>query len=128
MNYYMTAMRKYADFSGRARRKEYWFFYLVNVIITFVLMMIDVVLSQSINGYPVVLFAPIYALVIIIPTLAVTVRRLHDIGKSGWWYFIQMVPFIGSLWLLVLMFTDSNTDENQYGSNPKEISAAAVTS
>jgi len=120
MNWYIAVMKKYAVFSGRARRKEYWMFVLFNMIFTVVAMLLDNLLGIAIEdvGYgPIYL---IYGLAIILPSLAVLVRRLHDIGKSGWWFFINLVPFIGSIWLLVLLATDSQPGVNAYGPNPKE--------
>ena len=97
----------YATFNGRARRSEYWFFTLFNAIVAFILGLI----------FPPISF--IYPIFILLPSLAVLVRRLHDIGKSGWWIFICLIPLIGSIWLLVLLCTDSNAETNNYGENPK---------
>ncbi len=115
----MKVLKQYADFSGRARRKEYWMFYLFNCIIAFVLL----IPFAFINDTKVILFIGlyfIYALGVMIPSIAVLVRRLHDIDKSGWWYFISFVPFIGSIWLLVLLCTEGTRGRNSYGPDPKE--------
>jgi uncharacterized membrane protein YhaH (DUF805 family) len=119
MNWYLTVMKKYAVFGGRARRKEYWMFVLFNIIFVLVAMGLDNLLGTTIQdlGYGYIYI--LYALALIIPALAVGVRRLHDIGKSGWWFFIAAIPLVGSIWLLVLMATDSQPGENQYGPNPK---------
>ena len=117
MNWYLAVLKNYAGFSGRARRKEYWTFVLFNVIFSIVALILDYLVGT------VVLFLALYALAVLIPGIAVLVRRLHDVGKSGWWYFISFVPIIGGIWLLVLLFTDSSPGENQYGPNPKEIAA-----
>jgi uncharacterized membrane protein YhaH (DUF805 family) len=118
MDWYMTVMKKYADFSGRARRKEYWMFVLFNVIISIVLTILDSLIgTMSESGYGVL--SGLYSLAILIPSLAVGVRRLHDVGKSGWWLLISLIPLIGSIWLLVLFVTDSQPGDNQYGPNPK---------
>ena len=123
MNWYLKVMRQYADFNGRARRKEYWMFSLINILIIlpFYVIMVAAISSGNNSLYS-VLLVPflIYALAIFIPSLAVTVRRLHDVGKSGWWYFISLVPLIGGIWLLVLMCTDSQSGTNEWGENPKE--------
>ncbi len=121
MNWYLAVLKKYAVFEGRARRKEYWLFVLFNFIIEVVLAIIDNVIGTAFNnnsyyGW----LTMIYALAVIIPTWAVTVRRLHDVGKSGWWIFISLVPLIGGFWLLYLEVSDSQPGENQYGPNPKE--------
>ena len=108
------------DFSGRARRKEYWMFFLFNMIFAFVAMFLDNTLGTAgPAGYGI--FYGIYALALFIPGLAVFVRRLHDVGKSGWMFLIAFIPLIGAIWLTVLLVTDSNPGENQYGANPKEI-------
>ena len=120
MNWYLTVLKKYAVFSGRARRKEYWMFVLFNLIFTIVAVLLDNLLGTAIEDVGYGLFYILYMLAVIIPSLAVMVRRLHDTGKSGWWFFISLVPLIGSIWLLVLMVTDSQPGENQYGPNPKE--------
>jgi|WetSurMetagenome_2_1015567.scaffolds.fasta_scaffold00373_25 uncharacterized membrane protein YhaH (DUF805 family) len=121
MNWYLKVLRQFADFSGRARRKEYWMFALFNMIFIIVAMILDNVLGLTVGGLPYGLFYFLYALVIIIPGLAVSVRRLHDIGKSGWMILISLIPIVGGIWLLVLMLTDSNPGDNEYGVNPKTV-------
>lgn len=123
MNWYLKVMRNYAQFNGRARRTEYWMFILVNCLFFIVAMIIDNVAHTTIHGMFYGLFYFLYALAIFIPHLAVGVRRLHDIGKSGLWMFILLIPFLGVIWLLVLMLFDSVPGENQYGPNPKEVVA-----
>ena len=113
MNWYLEVLKKYAVFSGRARRKEYWMFFLFNVIILFVLGLVE-----GLAGSPGIV-SMLYSLGVLIPGIAVTVRRLHDTDRSGWWLLIGLVPLIGAIALLVFMVQDSKLDENQYGSNPK---------
>jgi len=113
MNWYLAVLKKYAEFGGRARRKEYWMFVLFNIIFAIAAIVIDMILGTYIVIYG------LYMLAMLIPSLAVLVRRLHDIGKSGWWFFISLVPIIGGIWLLVLMLTDSQYGSNEYGENPK---------
>ena len=120
MNWYLTVLKKYADFSGRARRKEYWMFVLFNILFSIVATGLDYLLGTVWEDAGIGLFTILYALAIILPALAVAVRRLHDIGKSGWWLFITFVPLVGSIWYLVLLATDSQPGENEYGPNPKE--------
>jgi uncharacterized membrane protein YhaH (DUF805 family) len=120
MNWYLKVLRNYTDFKGRARRKEYWFFMMFNMVFLIVAIIIDNVLGTLPDEFPFGLFYLLYVLAIFIPGLAVTVRRLHDIGKSGWYYFVILIPFIGGIWLLVLLLTDSIPGENQYGLNSKE--------
>ena len=119
MNWYLTVLKKYAVFSGRARRKEYWMFVLFNIIFFIVAIILDNVLGTAIEDVGYGLFYILYALAVIIPSLAVAVRRLHDIGKSGWWIFISLIPIIGGIWFIVLAATDSQAGENEYGPNPK---------
>ena len=121
MNWYLKVLKQYADFSGRARRKEYWMFVLFNMIFTIVAMILDNVLGIAMEGIGYGPLYGLYALAMLIPGLAVAVRRLHDVGKSGLMILIALIPLIGSIWLLVLMVTDSNAGENQYGQNPKEV-------
>ena len=119
MNYYLAALKKYAEFSGRARRSEYWFFALFNVIFIIVAMGLDNLLGLTIMDLPYGFFYFAYALAMFIPGLAVFVRRMHDIGKSGWWYFIALIPIIGAIWLLVLCLTEGTLGDNEYGPDPK---------
>jgi uncharacterized membrane protein YhaH (DUF805 family) len=120
MSWYLAVLKKYAVFSGRARRKEYWMFVLFNLIFAIVAMILDNVLGTAIEDVGYGVFYLLYVLAVLVPSLAVVVRRLHDIGKSGWWIFISLIPLIGGIWLLVLLVTDSQPGENQYGPNPKE--------
>jgi uncharacterized membrane protein YhaH (DUF805 family) len=119
MNYYLAALKKYAEFSGRARRKEYWFFALFNVIFILVAMLLDNILGLTIMDLPYGFFYFAYAVAMVIPGIAVFVRRMHDIGKSGWWYFIAFIPLIGAIWLLVLCLTEGTPGDNEYGPDPK---------
>jgi len=121
MNWYLKVLKQYADFKGRARRKEYWMFILFNMIFGIVAMILDNILGIAIEGVGYGPLYGLYALAVFIPGLAVAVRRLHDVGKSGWMILVVLIPLIGAIWLLVLMVTDSNSGENQYGQNPKEV-------
>ena len=115
MEWYLKVLRQYADFNGRARRTEFWMFVLFNIIISFVLSFID----GLIGTYYVL--SGLYGLFVLIPGLAVSVRRLHDTGRSGWWIFINLVPLIGAIWLIVLWAQDSQPGDNEYGPNPKGV-------
>jgi uncharacterized membrane protein YhaH (DUF805 family) len=119
MEWFIKCLKQYADFSGRARRKEYWMFTLFVCIFWFILLMI--MFTVPILGF--VVFV-IFALGMIVPNLAVLVRRLHDVGKSGWMYLIVLIPLAGGIWLFVLMCLDSQPGANKWGANPKEASAA----
>ena len=121
MNWYLSVLKNYARFGGRARRKEYWMFTLFNFIFLIIAMIIDNVVNTTVGKLPYGLFYSLYAIAVLIPGLAVAVRRLHDVGKSGWMILIALIPIIGAIWLLVLMVTDSDPGENEYGANPKDI-------
>ncbi|WP_427976685.1 DUF805 domain-containing protein [Agarivorans sp.] len=117
MNWYIAVLKKYVVFNGRARRKEYWMFTLFSLIITFLLAVIDAAVGSA--G----ILGAIYALAVFLPTLAVSVRRLHDIGRSGWWLLIAFIPLIGAIVLLVFMLLDSKPGSNDHGEYPKEVFA-----
>lgn len=119
MSWWLTAMKKYVDFSGRARRTEHWMFALFNFIFAIVAIVFDMLLGTASEEAGFGLFYGLFCLAILLPTWSVTVRRLHDIGKSGWWIFISLIPFIGGIWLLILTLTDSQPGTNEYGANPK---------
>ncbi|MEW4218440.1 DUF805 domain-containing protein [Rossellomorea marisflavi] len=122
MSWFIKGLKQYADFSGRARREEYWMFTLFSIIFGFVfysVILISLIIESMGLGVFGILLAGIYYLAIFIPSLAVTVRRLHDMGRSGWWYFISFVPFAGGIILIVFCCLDSENGNNQWGSNPK---------
>ena len=116
MNWYLKVLKQYADFNGRSRRKEYWMFVLINLIISWSLAILDNVFGTGLFT----VISTIYSLVVLVPGLAVSVRRLHDIGKSGWYYLLVLLPIIGWIWLIVLFATDSEVGPNKWGQNPKE--------
>lgn len=113
MQWYLKVLKNYVGFSGRSRRMEYWMFMLVNIIISVVLVILDAILETSslLNG--------LYSLAVLLPSIAVTVRRLHDIGRSGWWILISLIPLVGAIILLVFTCLDSEPHDNEYGPNPK---------
>lgn len=113
MNDYLSVMNKYAEFNGRARRREYWMFALVNFCICMPLALL--------SGWMSIFYIPyvLYSLAIFIPSLAVTVRRLHDTDKSGWWVLVGLVPLIGGIALLVFTVLDGTSGSNSYGEDPK---------
>ena len=119
MNWYLQVLKKYAVFSGRARRKEYWFFFLFNIIASIVLTVIDVTVGSFSATSGVGLLSGIYGLAVIIPSIAVGVRRLHDIDRTGWWLLIAFVPLIGVIVLLVFALLPGTAGDNQYGPDPK---------
>jgi len=120
MNWYIEVLKKYAVFNGRARRKEYWYFLLFNIIVSVVLAFIDVSSGTFSMEMGIGLLGGLYSLFVLIPGIAVTVRRLHDSDKSGWWFLIAFIPLLGVIVLIVLMVLDGTPGHNQYGPNPKE--------
>jgi uncharacterized membrane protein YhaH (DUF805 family) len=119
MDYYTNVLKKYAEFDGRAARKEYWMFVLVNSIISIIISILGNIIDfKSLSS--------IYALAVLLPSLAVLVRRLHDTNRSGWWVLIALVPFIGAIVLIIFAVLDSQPGDNQYGPNPKGETAVPV--
>ena len=125
MNWYLDVLKKYAVFTGRARRKEYWMFTLFQIIFLVVAMILDNIIGTAIDGVGYGLFYIVYALATLIPSLAAGVRRLHDTGRSGWMLLIGLIPIVGSIWLLVLMVLEGNPGENEYGADPKGQASAS---
>ncbi len=123
MNWYLEVLKKYAVFNGRARRKEYWYFFLFNIIISIVLGIIDGVTGSFSPEAGMGLLGGIYMLAVLIPGIAVSVRRLHDTNRSGWWLLILLIPLVGAIVLIVFLASDSKPEENQYGVNPKLVTA-----
>ena len=124
MNWYLEVLRKYAVFDGRARRKEYWMFALFNIIIILALGLVEGLLGiGDLGGSGYGPLSLIYSLGIILPSVGVAIRRLHDTGRSGWWLLITLIPILGGLVVLVFMILDSQPGSNQYGPNPKGVGA-----
>jgi len=121
MNWYIHCIKNYAIFSGRARRKEYWMFILFNIIFIGLIAFIASFISDTTGSDIAFSLLGIYILFIIIPYLAVTVRRLHDINKSGTYWFVRFIPFIGGIWLFILLVENSWDGPNKWGRNPKNI-------
>lgn len=119
MNWFVLVLKKYATFSGRARRQEYWMYFLIYFLISVVLMLVDGILHggdlQSGTG----LLSGLFALGTLLPGIAVGVRRLHDTGRSGWWLLVSFIPFIGGLVLLFFLVRDSQPGDNAWGPSPK---------
>ena len=134
MEWYLKALRNYAGFEGRARRKEFWFFHLfygLGVLLLnapFWIVALTGNLSGGLAlGTPEIVLgivSGLWWLIHLLPHIAVTVRRLHDTGRSGFWYLLGIfLPGIGTIWLLALTVLDSEPGENKYGPNPKEVLA-----
>ncbi len=123
MSWYLEVMKKYARFDGRAGKKEYWYFSLFSFIIIIVLSVIDMMTGTFNVTVGLGLSGGIYTLAVMIPGIAVSVRRLHDTDRSGWWFLINGIPLIGVIVFLVFTAQDGTPDNNQYGSNPKGATA-----
>jgi len=126
MNYYLAVLKKYVDFSGRARRSEYWYFALFNIIFLIVAMALDNLLGTTVPPMPYGVFYLIYSMIVLIPGLAVFVRRMHDVGKSGAYIFLIFIPLVGAIWLFVLCVTEGTSGKNIYGEDPKAVSITEI--
>ena len=120
MKWYLKAFRQYSDFKGRARRKEYFMFGVINAVFSIGCMLLSFGLSNWLEAPAFISIYVLYMLVSLLPSLAVSVRRMHDIGKSGWMLLVGCIPLVGPIWMLVLLITDSDAQNNEYGPNPKE--------
>lgn len=114
MNWYLHVLKNYAQFTGRARRREYWMFMLINLIVTVLLSFVTGLIGLEI-------LSMIYSLGVLVPSIAVGIRRLHDTDRSGWWLLLVMIPLLGWIALLVITLLDSTPGENTYGPNPKGV-------
>ncbi|WPC72828.1 DUF805 domain-containing protein [Vibrio porteresiae] len=122
MYHYLYALRQFRNFHGRARRKEFWHFYLINIVIGLILSLLDGLFGtiNPVNGAGMI--SAIYALIIIVPSIALFVRRIHDTGRSGWWLLLLFIPVIGFFTSLYFALKDSQPYENEYGPNRKHLS------
>lgn len=120
MEMMIAPLKKYADFQGRARRAEYWMFVLFQYLVLFGLMLLGRLMAGGDleNPISVIPFAAA-GLALLIPSIAVTVRRLHDTNRTGWWIFISLIPLIGGIWLFVLTVLDGTPATNRFGPDPK---------
>ena len=125
MQWYTDVIKRYVDFSGRARRKEFWMFQLFNAVIYLVLLAIDNAISTD-NAHSSGLLSGLYSLAVLLPSLGVAVRRMHDTNRSGWWVLIWLVPCVG--WIIAIVFwaTEGVVGDNQYGPDPKAAERGAT--
>jgi uncharacterized membrane protein YhaH (DUF805 family) len=134
MNLMFQPLRKYADFQGRARRSEFWLFWLFTLVVGFVLQMLggmmggaaDPTNPMAMYSSPAGIVLLLFYLAILIPSIAVAIRRLHDTNRSGWWLLIALIPFIGALVLLVFYVLPGTPGPNKFGEDPKGGEVAAV--
>ena len=118
MNYYFAAFKKYAVFKGRATRREYWYFTLFNILAVGVFGLIGQLMGTFNFDAGYGPLSAIYTLAMILPGLGVSIRRLHDTGRSGWWFMITIIPIIGLLVFLYFALLDSDPNPNEYGESP----------
>ena len=125
MHWYIEVLKKYTVFSGRARRKEFWMFFLFSAIISVFLAVIDEFMGWKfeMDGENLGFLGTLYYIAVIIPFLAVIIRRLHDTDRSGWWFLIAFIPIVGVIILLVFLILDGTKGENRFGPDPKTATA-----
>ncbi len=121
MKWYLLALKKYDVLRGRASRKELGKFLFYNLVFILLAIATDNILGLTAAGLPYGLFNYVYITAILIPTFAVSIRRLHDVGKSGWFSLIVLVPVLGLIWLIILFCSNGVDGQNRYGSDPKEM-------
>lgn len=122
IEYYKKAVfENYANFTGRARRSEYWYFILMNILIIVGMVLPSMALFSGMIGPVFICILVGYVLAMVIPSLALIARRLHDVGKSGWFYLVRFIPVVGPIWFLILMCTEGDSGNNQYGADPKGV-------
>lgn len=119
MEWYLRVWANFGNFSDRARRREYWMFELVNVIVSIVLMLADGAIGAFSSDAGLGLLSGLYMIAVLVPSLAVSVRRLHDIGRSGWSLLLLLIPIAGPIAVLVFMLKEGTPGPNQYGEDPK---------
>ena len=121
MNWYLHVLKNYTTFSGRARRKEYWFFVLFHVLVIMVLDILDTLLGLRVVETPeasVGVLSSLYLLGTLLPSIAVAMRRLHDTERSGWWLLLSLIPLVGPLVLLIFYVLRGTPGDNKYGPDP----------
>jgi uncharacterized membrane protein YhaH (DUF805 family) len=123
IRWYMDVLKNYAGFTGRARAREYWSFYLINIVIFFALLGLDHLFLSVDAETGLGLLSGLYGVGTLLPSIAVAVRRLHDTGRHGGWLLVGLVPVVGGAVLLYLLTRDSQGGSNSYGANPKGIAA-----
>ena len=124
MNWFLMALKNYVGFSGRSRRSEYWYFTLFYLVIAIVLSVLDGILfGGSVDGKGTPVLSGLFMLAMLLPSIAVGIRRLHDTDRSGWWLLIGMIPILGAIVLIVFFVQDSKPGDNHFGPNPKGVAA-----
>ena len=121
MKYFLYCLQHYADFNGRPRRSEYWYYTLFNTLIYIACVVLALLLALATDTPGFISLAYLWGLATLLPTIAVCVRRLHDTGRSGWFYLTVFIPLVGGILMLVWMCTDSELGHYGYGPNPKGV-------
>lgn len=121
MDWYLKVLKNYTGFAGRARRTEFWMFTLVNILVALGVSLIGAIIGAR------AALSTLYSLAVLLPGLAVSMRRLHDTNRSGWWLLIALVPVIGAIVLIVFAVQDSQPGDNQYGPNPKVLATSLAS-
>ena len=128
MNYFLDALKNYVNFTGRATRQQYWMYILFYIVFYFVAVMLDINLGQFDKEKMAGFISTIYTFGLLLPTIAILARRLHDIGRSSWWILLIIIPVLGSLVILIFTLIDSQKGENEYGMSLKYPNVATVDS
>jgi uncharacterized membrane protein YhaH (DUF805 family) len=121
MNWFLVVLKKYATFSGRAQRAEYWYFLLFSSLIVIALSVIDSITGSYNEDTGWGLLSGLYSVAVLLPSIAVGARRLHDTSRTAWWLLIGLIPVIGTIVLIIFFVLDSTPGDNAYGPNPKGI-------
>lgn len=119
MRWYLAVIKDYAVFDGRAGRSEYWMFFLVNLLIAIALAVLDGVIGTFDMFAGMGLLGLLYTLAVLLPGIGVTIRRLHDTGRAGWWILVGFIPLVGGIILLILMVLEGTDGDNAYGPPPR---------
>jgi len=119
---YFTVLKKFAKFSGRSRMSEFWIFTLINFVFMIFALILDNLIGIFLKPIPFGACFIIYTLLVFLPVLALFVRRMHDVGKSGWFVLLSLIPLIGTVWLLAVCITEGTPGDNKYGPDPKAFS------
>lgn len=119
MEWYLGVIRKYAEFTGRARRQEYWMFVLINMLISAAIGIVERSVGLATDAGAGGPLSGLYGLFVLIPGIAVAVRRLHDTGRSGWYLLVGLIPLIGWIFVIIWLATDGQPSTNEYGPSPK---------
>ena len=120
VQFYIQALKNYAYFDGRSRRLEFWAFTLFNMVVASIFLVFDHIAGTYNPDTPMGLFNTVYGVLVFIPSLAVSVRRLHDVGYSGWMVLLALIPIIGWIWFIITAATEGQNYSNDYGPNPKD--------